>query len=564
VEIALVVCVLAAALGAVVLATRAARGLRASLLAALLVTTGIAAAALGPREEAPPAASRPKVGSPTYLGSNACRGCHPSEHASWSRTFHRTMTQDANAKTVLAPLDGSAGLERRGDLVYTTEGRGQLAHRVVLTTGSHREQAYWTAGKRPGELVLHPFVYLVREKKVLARKDAFVTPPDHPLNEAHWNSSCIACHAVAGEPGLDVRETEFETRVAELGIACEACHGPGAAHVEKQRDPFTRYAQQRKADPTIVNPKRVGAERSSAICGQCHSYAYPRDEDDWWTHGYARAFRPGDELARSRILLGPDVLGTPGAPRLDAETTSLFWSDGTIRVGGREYNGMVLSPCWKGEDKRKLGCLSCHAMHEGDPAGQIGPEKLGDNACNSCHLTTPEHSHHAVGTTSCVDCHMPKTSYALLSATRSHRIEIPDPATSADTGKPNGCNLCHLDRSLAWTGMAILRLYGRPPRYDFLPDEPVGVHDALSGDAAQRVLYADALASRSARAASKPGWQRAILRELAKDPYAAVRFVAERSLQADPPFLDGPPLVDEARMRVLLAGRDDRAVTIAE
>ena len=26
-------------------------------------------------------------------GSGACRACHPSEHASWSRTYHRTMTQ---------------------------------------------------------------------------------------------------------------------------------------------------------------------------------------------------------------------------------------------------------------------------------------------------------------------------------------------------------------------------------------------------------------------------------------------------------------------------------------
>lgn len=559
-EIALVVCVLAAALAGVVAATRAARGLRASLLAALLVTTGLAAAALRPREGAPAAPSRPKVGSATYLGSNGCRGCHPSEHASWSRTFHRTMTQDANARTVLAPLDGSAGLERRGDLVFAGE------KRVVLTTGSHREQAYWVAGKRPGELALHPFVYLVREKKVLARKDAFVTPPDHPLNDAHWNSSCIACHAVAGEPGLDAKETEFDTRVAELGIACEACHGPGAAHAEKQRDPFTRYAQRKAFDPTIVNPKRLRAEHSSAICGQCHSYAYPRDEEEWWAHGYSRSFRPGDELDSSRFLFRwtSDTFVMPGQPGLDAEMTSLFWGDGTIRVGGREYNGMVLSPCWKGEGKQKLGCLSCHAMHEGDPAGQITPEKRGDRACTSCHASTPEHSHHPAGTTTCVDCHMPKTSYALLSATRSHRIEIPDPSTSAATGKPNGCNLCHLDRSLAWTGKQILRLYERPPRFAVLPDEPVGVRDALSGDAAVRVLYADAIASPGARAASKPGWQRAILGQLAKDPYAAVRFVAERSLHADPPFLDGPPLVDDARLRSLLAGRDDRAVTIAE
>src|SRR5688572_33465560 len=45
-----------------------------------------------------------------YVGSEACRSCHPGEHASFSRTFHRTMTQRATvaavgrASTVLAPV----------------------------------------------------------------------------------------------------------------------------------------------------------------------------------------------------------------------------------------------------------------------------------------------------------------------------------------------------------------------------------------------------------------------------------------------------------------------------
>src|SRR4051812_31027434 len=48
-----------------------------------------------------------------YVGSGACRACHPSEHASWSRTYHRTMTQ---------------------------RGTGNIA----ITTGSHHMQGYWT------------------------------------------------------------------------------------------------------------------------------------------------------------------------------------------------------------------------------------------------------------------------------------------------------------------------------------------------------------------------------------------------------------------------------------
>jgi hypothetical protein len=35
-----------------------------------------------------------------FVGSAACRGCHDDHLASWHRTFHRTMTAEANAESV--------------------------------------------------------------------------------------------------------------------------------------------------------------------------------------------------------------------------------------------------------------------------------------------------------------------------------------------------------------------------------------------------------------------------------------------------------------------------------
>ncbi|HEY8074624.1 MAG TPA: multiheme c-type cytochrome [Labilithrix sp.] len=570
------VAVVALVLGVAIAIVARVRG-RFALIAAFLATTAGAFAMRPPPSPSPPP-ERPKAPrASTYVGSAACRGCHPSEHASFSRTFHRTMTQDATPQAVLARTgekldpEGHALVVDRDGVVWAA-GPGD-AKRVVLATGSHREQAYWVAGGRPGELSLFPFVWLVRERQWMARRDAFVTPPDRPLVDAHWNSSCIACHAVAGEPGHE--RDDFDTRAAELGVACEACHGPGAAHVAKHRDPVTRYVQytSKAPDPTIVHPKRLPAERSAAICGQCHSYAYPRDEDDWWAHGYARAFRAGDALEPSRILLSPAVLASPRAPVLDTDARSLFWDDGAIRVGGREYNGLVESPCWQGEGERKITCISCHAMHAGDPSGQIAPDRTGDRACTSCHATTPEHSHHAAGSPGarCVACHMPKTSYALLSAVRSHRIETPH----VDPAKPSACNLCHLDKSLAWTS-TILGTWYRAKRTDDADDVPYAARAAFAGDAAERVIVADALGSAESRAASGEGWQPRILAELVSDPYAAVRFVAARSLRAQPGFADLPAeraavvarsaraIVEPATARSLLDTRDTRAVTIAE
>ena len=41
-----------------------------------------------------------------YVGSNACLDCHADRHASWARTFHRTMTQEPTGAAVRGAFDG--------------------------------------------------------------------------------------------------------------------------------------------------------------------------------------------------------------------------------------------------------------------------------------------------------------------------------------------------------------------------------------------------------------------------------------------------------------------------
>ncbi|MFO0739534.1 MAG: ammonia-forming cytochrome c nitrite reductase subunit c552 [Labilithrix sp.] len=441
-----------------------------------------------------------------YVGSSSCLPCHPGEHASWSRTWHRTMTQPATPDTVLAPF------ERRGPRGHEEvwyEGK-----RVVLTTGAHREQAYWAAGER-GALEILPVVWLPQERALVPRRDAFILPPDEPLPTVRWGGSCIACHAVAGEPHRDAAKDAWDTRVAELGVACEACHGPGAAHAEQYRDPVARYSK--AADKHIVHPAKLDAARSNAVCGQCHAYAYPRDDRGWWRDGYSKTFRAGDALGPSRMLLDPGAMsGDNGAPEIDAPASAIFWPDGDVRVGGREYNALVLSKC-------KATCVDCHSLHAGDPAGQLAPDRTCTTSCHaSARMTT--HAKHSAAVT-CADCHMPKTSYALLSAVRSHRISIP--RLEDDDGKPSACHLCHLDRD-DWAARVGAR-----------------------GDAGLRALVADALgASPNAR------YARPILDALGKDRYAAVRFIVERSKRKLPPVDGLSPIT--------LAAPDERAMTIAE
>jgi predicted CXXCH cytochrome family protein len=495
-----------------------------------------------------------------YVSSAACQSCHPSEYASWARTYHRTMTQPARASRIAAPLDDPTSLaldgetyrlRRRGDEVWATL-PNEGDRRLLLSTGSHHYQGYWVAGAREGELRMFPFVYVFETARWLPRRDVFLQPPDALGNAVRWNSNCIQCHVTAGRPEHDASADRFDTEVAELGIACEACHGPGGEHVRRNKDPIERYLAYAagRADPSIVEPSRLPKDRASMVCGQCHAYAYPKDEEEWWKSGYSESFRPGQDLGASRFVLTPARLGTAGSPEIDADLTSLFYPDGTVRIGGREYNGLIASACFaRGEGARQLSCLSCHSMHASDPDDQLAKGREGDGGCVQCHEPTryanEAHTHHRAGSpgSTCLGCHMPKTTYALLKTIRSHRIDSPDASRPAWTERPNACNLCHLDRTEAWSATWLHEWYGQTPEPDAPPSRasgPFGVGAAwlLAGNAGDRAIAAAALGSAEGRASTGTEWEAPLLGMAMGDPYAAVRIIAYRSLRTLPGFED--------------------------
>jgi predicted CXXCH cytochrome family protein len=524
----------------------------------------------------PPAGGSIRVEPPAgYASSAACRSCHPSEYQSWHQSYHRSMTQAASPTTLRAPWQGTLRDEqgrpyrlfRRDDQFWVelpdpdrlaaSVRRGQLdadvtltERPVLMTTGSHHYQAYWLPGLRGNELWQLPFVYHFESQRFLPRRAVFLEPPEDPPVWARWNSSCVQCHSVAGQPRHDLSSDRFATRAAELGIACEACHGPGAAHIERQHNPLTRYQTRLTGagDSSIVNPARVGAERASEICGQCHSYFVPNDAERWWQSGFAENYRPGDALAGSRHVLDYERDREQAPALIGGDLDSLFYADGSVRVGGREWNGLRRSACFeRGQGARQLSCLSCHELHGGTRDAQLSEAALSSSACATCHgdiVAAPAaHSRHSEGSSgsSCVNCHMPYTSYALLGAVRSHRIMSPTAAPAATGAAPNACNACHLDRSLDWTQSWLARWYGtKESRAQPAPAArgPAAALAVLTGDAATRVVVAAQLGWGPAQRASGSGWQAQLLVAALDDPYAAVRFVAARSLRSLPGFAE--------------------------
>ena len=99
--------------------------------------------------------------------------------------------------------------------------------------------------------------------------------------------------------------------------------------------------------PTIANPAKLEPRRSVETCAQCHSFGKWRDQEELARSGVP--FRPGDELDEHKSVFR--YTEDPEDPllleMLETQPLALegrFWRDGTIRVAGREYNGLLESP----------------------------------------------------------------------------------------------------------------------------------------------------------------------------------------------------------------------------
>ena len=445
----------------------------------------------------------------------------------------------------------------------------RIRRRVVMTTGSHNQQIYWYATGNSRVLGQLPAVWLVGDQTWIPRRAAIMAPPGaaHSSETGAWNGICVSCHTTVGQPRLDtpfgsrpIAEQAADTRALEFGIACEACHGPGDAHAHANRNPLRRYTLHftpGAADQTIVQPARLDPRRGSQVCGQCHSFWEFADAGaEREANARGLPYRPGDDLAATRFIVQPTRdTDTPAMRAFLAEDAGfvrdIFWSDGMIRATGREYNGLVESPCFARatDAARTMTCFSCHTMHKAAddrrPLHEWSDDQLSsradsDRACSQCHQGTADHSHHRAGSSgrSCENCHMPHTTYGLLKTIRSHQISSPSVQATIETGRPNACNLCHLDKTLAWTADRLAEWYGAPrPSLDGDQESvAASVLGLLKGDAGQRAIIAQAMGWRAAQDASGAGWLTPYLALTQKDQYDAVRLIASRSLKTLPPF----------------------------
>jgi len=506
-----------------------------------------------------------------YLQSIECKSCHADHYASWASTFHSRMTQEATVSSVQGDFERSntfeylgvkASMEKNPNGFFITftlpDGATQKA-KVDLTIGSRRIEQYLT--KQQGQYSRLPIAYDLVNKRWMSLNGSFFHPDSNNYFQhvAQWDSNCVFCHNVKAQPHLDFKTKEFNTEVSELGIACGACHGAGVKHAQAASSWLSRtwWRVRPQASKEIVNPAKLTPERSLMICGHCHGQRIPEPTDRIQTilsHG--DPFNAGEDLGQYyRPIDQNSRIGK-------VSFANRFWANGSPRLTAYEYQGILRSKCFiNGEAGNRLNCLTCHSMHEGDPAGQIKEENRTDKPCLSCHPKYAEskalaaHTQHKSESSGsrCYNCHMPRVVYGVMTFHPTHDITIPDPQLTVAQAAPNACNVCHLKESVNWSIREVRRLWparfgNAQPSDDSQFDLPEGPRELFAGDALTRALAADLL-SGNGPGKPDPLWGAPYLVEAMGDTYPIVRFFASNGLSRGPWKGDKPDYLEDAEGR---------------
>jgi hypothetical protein len=374
-----------------------------------------------------------------YAGSASCKECHEKDFERWSHDWHARALAPADAASVAGDFgrrhfrgaSSEAWMSRKGDgfVMRTRNAEGQLAdYPVSWVIGGKRMQDGITVMPDGRWQVLPVYFHVTGGGAWVDYNEAKQghVAPDHPFFWTNFrrtaNKECIECHATGIDVRYDRAAHTWSTELTDAGVACEACHGPGARHAET------------KAKSDIVRPDRIDKELALAICARCHG---PRDPLFPLLDAKDQ-FRPGERYDdRYQALVITD--GT--------ERSGEYFADGRPSSSTFETQALLQSGCYRVGGATCLTChTSPHAESQSDTELKAGAR---DSACRTCHATVAAqgiaHTHHK--NTTCLDCHMPKVLTGVLDKFADHSIDVPNIRNTIAHGVPNACGVCHRDKS---------------------------------------------------------------------------------------------------------------------
>lgn len=398
--------------------------------------------------------------APDYVGTQTCANCHSGEAQAWAGSDHALAWTLPDETTVLGDFDDAIFkrkgvttrfFRRNGEYFIETQGAdGKNATFKVTGVAGVRPLQQYLLATEGGRVQAFDIAWDVEKKRWY---DVFPTQNRPPGDGLHWtgpyknwNGRCAECHATGFEKNYNASTRTYASRQAEIGVGCEACHGPGSAHVSwaKAPDAYDPAAWPGLSPKGFTIDFAAGtAETEVQQCAACHSL-------------------------RETFVGGSPVPGTPyhDAYRLALLRDGLYQPDGAIEDEVYVYGSFLQSKM----SAKGVRCSDCHNTKTTALKAQ------GNAVCAQCHSPTgnprfpsltlaeydnPSHTFHPKNTAGakCVACHLIERVYMGNDGRRDHSFRIPRPDLSSVTGASNSCTDCHTDRDAAWAAVEIAQRY---------------------------------------------------------------------------------------------------------
>ncbi len=477
------------------------------------------------------------VEPPQFVTSEKCRACHVQEFEDWSDSHHAWAWREPTRDNVLGDFDNAVLVHNEFSYRFQTEG----ATFFIIADGPDGEATRYPIRYVVGVTPLQQYLVETGNGRLQTldvtwdteRRRWYHLYPDQDTSAGNgmhwsgpyknWNARCAVCHVTGYEKNYDPETDLYRSRQTEIGVGCEACHGPGEAHVAwaEQPDTFDREhwldVNARGWTPAFI----VGDAASEInVCAACHSRREP---------------------------LGADS-PPPGAAfddhyRLALLRDGLYYPDGQIHDEVYVYGSYLQSKMYA----QGVRCTNCHEPHS------YALKLQGNELCTQCHqprgnpafptstkaeYDAPAHHFHEQGSdaATCRSCHMPETDYMVVDARSDHSFRVPRPDLAAKLDTPDLCTQCHQGKTPEWAAQEIRARFpqGRSDKPHF------GEVFAVAGDTMNTDLA-----------------QQLIVISSNHDLPAIVRATA---LQLQPPAVASDPAFTE-RLAVLLS--DDSALVRA-
>ena len=343
-----------------------------SLTLVLVVTNGYAVKAKKSVKKPP------KETAAEFVGSASCQACHLLEFESRAKSLATKMVlkkEDGLLKTAFEKwaTDGTNPGPTKGNIT----GRAVTLDHVEYVIGTRWKQRYMTRNEVDGG---HQF--LNKQFNTVSGKW------ENYGNKNDWATTCATCHTTGYKIESYNPANPKATRVSytELGIGCEACHGPGSKHITS------------KQAKDIWNPAKQPKDVQSRACGYCHirlenekyKTLQGNNSEQFPAPNMRDSFKPGDDW-RTWYPEGVVIPGVqPNHPFTEeykqADFKGMFLVDAISRANGvyeegkhhQQYQGYSQS---KHYQKNILSCNDCHTSH----AVKGKEEVVARNTCVRCH-----------------------------------------------------------------------------------------------------------------------------------------------------------------------------------